>query len=386
MRILFVSNGSNWGGACVALLNLIHGLKLYGHDIAVFVPEKKGRFVDELHHCNVKCFVASHKYGNTIIPKTSNKIKYIKQYIEKYIRLILARYDFNKVINVYKPDLVHTNVGPLDIAFTICQKKGIPHVWHMREYQDLDFNMTFMPSKKSFIKKIHSAGNYNIAITKGIFDHWHLREIEDQVIYDPVISSTDMTNVELEKENIMLIVGRIEPAKGQLNLLYAWKEFVKMNPEYRLLIVGSEKADVKYTRQCVLYVKQNNLEDNVSFLGERNDVYQLMRKAKALIVASRNEGFGFITSEAMYNNCIVIGYNTAGTKEQFDNGLVDSGSEIALRFLNQSELLYNLDFVKKNDCSLMIKNARNVVAGKYTIEKSAYNVDLFYKKILNRNE
>ena len=122
------------------------------------------------------------------------------------------------------------------------------------------------------------------------------------------------------------------------------------------------------------------------FLGVRNDVHQLMRKAKALIVASRNEGFGFITSEAMYNNCIVIGYNTAGTKEQFDNGLVDTGSEIALRYLNQSELLYNLEYVKKNDCSLMIKNARKIVISNYTIEKSAYNVDLFYKKILNLNE
>lgn len=57
-----------------------------------------------------------------------------------------------------------------------------------------------------------------------------------------------------------------------------------------------------------------------------------MSKAQALIVASRFEGFGFITTEAMWNDCLVIGKNIAGTKEQFDNGVAETGHEIGLRF------------------------------------------------------
>lgn len=40
----------------------------------------------------------------------------------------------------------------------------------------------------------------------------------------------------------------------------------------------------------------------------------------ALIVPSPFEAFGLITAEAMFNKCLVIGRDTAGTKEQFDNG------------------------------------------------------------------
>ena len=45
-----------------------------------------------------------------------------------------------------------------------------------------------------------------------------------------------------------------------------------------------------------------------------------MSKALALFVPSSFEGFGFITVEAMFCGCLVIGRNTGGTKEQFDNG------------------------------------------------------------------
>ena len=40
----------------------------------------------------------------------------------------------------------------------------------------------------------------------------------------------------------------------------------------------------------------------------------------------------------MYNHCLVIGRNTAGTKEQFDNGLDQTGEEIGLRFDSDLEL------------------------------------------------
>jgi glycosyltransferase involved in cell wall biosynthesis len=38
-----------------------------------------------------------------------------------------------------------------------------------------------------------------------------------------------------------------------------------------------------------------------------------MAHATALIVSSYHEGFGFITVEAMFNGCLVIGNNKGGT-------------------------------------------------------------------------
>lgn len=39
-----------------------------------------------------------------------------------------------------------------------------------------------------------------------------------------------------------------------------------------------------------------------------------MNRATALIVPSPFEAFGLITAEAMFNKCLVIGKDTAGTK------------------------------------------------------------------------
>lgn len=63
-----------------------------------------------------------------------------------------------------------------------------------------------------------------------------------------------------------------------------------------------------------------------------------MYNAAVFVVPSRNEGFGFITAEAMFNGTIVIGKNTGGTKEQMDNGKENTKSEIAFRYINLQNL------------------------------------------------
>ncbi len=104
-----------------------------------------------------------------------------------------------------------------------------------------------------------------------------------------------------------------------------------------------------------------------------------MKTAKALIVPSFHEGFGRITAEAMFNGCLVIGRNTAGTKEQFDNGLRIAGREIGVRFTDVNSLADAIGYVSKlSDCeySEMALMAQNVVQQLYSIEK---NTELTYK-------
>ena len=110
-----------------------------------------------------------------------------------------------------------------------------------------------------------------------------------------------------------------------------------------------------------------------------------MRGALALVVPSRFEGFGFITVEAMLNGCLVIGNNTAGTKEQFDIGKRQTGSEIGLRYDNAFELQVLMNRALEEDFREMKENARRVVLQNYTIEKNAEDILCLYKKILLDN-
>ena len=121
----------------------------------------------------------------------------------------------------------------------------------------------------------------------------------------------------------------------------------------------------------------------IDFLGNRDDIYELMRGAEALVVPSRFEGFGFTTAEAMYNRCLVIGKDTAGTKEQFDNGLKMTGSEIGIRFNNVRELTDSLFMVQHADGSFedMKDKAYKVVTRMYTVERYAEQIEKYYETV-----
>lgn len=372
MRILFISNSTAKAGAPLALLHLVKGLLALGHEAAVVLPDKKGPLYKELAALGVTCW-CDHEYGLTVHPKCINPFKrHRRMKALKGINTLRAYVGY--VIDEFQPDIVHTNVGPLDLALDACRDRHIPHVWHMREYQDLDFGMEFYPSREVFEERIHLQGNFNVAITQGVYDHWKLR-ICDRVIYDGVFSAAAAAPfAEPDRKQYFLYAARIEKAKGLDKLLGAFKRFRKEHPEYQLLVAG---------RSCGLYGLRQKMRAGagVKFLGVRDDVYQLMREAAALVVPSRFEGFGFTTAEAMLNRCIVIGRDTGGTREQMDNGLRRSGREIGLRFTTTKGLAEQMAFVAEHPEALppIRDAARKVVSECYTVEQ--YKLTIFFPSI-----
>lgn len=118
-------------------------------------------------------------------------------------------------------------------------------------------------------------------------------------------------------------------------------------------------------------------------------VKTLMHKALALVVASKAEAFGRVTAEAMFAGCLVIGRNTAGTKEQFDNGLLFSQREIGLRFSSINELASLFNQIMENGVVTyfpMIKAAQDTVAHLYSEEQYVSAIYDFYKYVLHKNK
>lgn len=385
MKILYISSANIWGGGSVALYNMAYYMKCQGHEVCVFTSARKGRLIDELNNNSIKCHVSRWDYPLTVWPKTNNPLTFINRCIRLFLIYFFVRRELLEVIKQFQPNIVHTNVGPLDIALRLCRKSSIPHVWHMREYQDKDFDMHFIPLQMFFRRKIRSKGNFNLAITKDIFNYWNLRPGIDRIIYDGVFSNQLLPKqIVKEKENYILFVGRIEPAKAPYVLIRAYKEFINRlgNNSIKLKLAGTFNEDSPYYIKCANYVHENNISENVDFLGERNDVYSLMSKAICLVVPSESEGFGFITVEGMVNHCPVLGRMTGGTREQLINGLEYEGAPIAIPFNNEVELVEALQNVTTKDTGEMVKRAYDMVISHYTIEKSGEEVEKFYNDIL----
>lgn len=379
MKILYVCHMTDLSGGTKALLNLIDVVSK-DNQVYVLLPSKEGWLADQLSNRNVKIFTAryllmwySFHISGFLTKGTIKNIYYYFRYkkvTEKYVYHLLQK---------ISPDIVHCNVGPLDISLTACKQLNIPHVWHLREYQDKDFGCRMIYGKKHFFKRLHTDGNFNIAITQGVFEHFLLRPC-DKVIYDGPIDTTRLSMNE-DKQDIVLFVGNFLRAKQPDLAIRAFLLFHKSFPSYQMYLVGGWN-DFDYVNECKLLISNNHAEKFIKLLGRRTDVYELMGISRMLVVPSLFEGFGFITAEGMANNCVVIGRNTAGTKEQFDLGLNEVGSEIGYRFDTFEELVECLKKAAVENTAEMRINAKKVVLNNYTKEVHARNVMNFYNEIL----
>ena len=102
-----------------------------------------------------------------------------------------------------------------------------------------------------------------------------------------------------------------------------------------------------------------------------------------LLFQAGNEGFGFITAEAMFNGTIVIGKDTGGTKEQMDNGKALAKTEIAFRYKNLqdlTDLLFYVQNLNKDTYMAMAKKAQEVVCELY--DKGQQSKEIYISTIL----
>lgn len=388
MKILCVlSSVSPFGGSSKSFLRLARELtSVYDVEMLVCVPSMGGVCEDLRLLNNVRIELLNVRFN--VYPNfgsIEDCFLFLPKLIWHFIINTLVYLKLKRLVISYKPDIIHTNVGVVNVGYKVAKKLNIPHIYHLREYQDLDFGMKTMPSKQSFLKSLKRDGNYNICITNGIKEYFNLIEyFNSKVIYDPCFSKSSVC-FDRDKERYFLFVGRLDEKKGVYDVLEAFSIFSVKDKDYKLLLAGvpsDGNMDVLFRE-----AQRLGIETAVDFLGMRNDVFDLMRKATLIIMASVSEGFGLVTTEAMMNGCLVVGRDLAGTKEQFDNGLDFIGEEIALRYQTVEELSKMMVDVVEKGIEFyfpVIENAQKTVVNFYTIEESAKQVYNFYKEICQK--
>lgn len=388
MNIAYILNATVLsGGATKAFLNLIDGLKAYDVKPFVVVPDGNG-VTQELKRRNIPTCVTT--YRSSAYPNCHTLTEKVL-FIPRLIARIVAGRHATKTVTTFlkenKIDIVHSNTGVVRIGFDAAQKAGIPHIYHIREYVDC-IGIRYFPTKASFYKQLEKANGYTVCITKGIQKHFRLEgKKTSRVIYDGVFSPKSTMPTAANK-NYFLFVGRIQWVKGVDLLLEAYASYCKQTALPLPLHIAGSADDKVYRQELEAIVQTHSLQQHVMFLGECSNIEELMCNARALIIPSRNEGFGFCMPEAMIQGCLAIGRNTAGTKEQLDNGLRVTGEEIGLRYETTEELAALLAEVSSHPADYYrpyTERAFRVVNQLYTQESNARQVYTFYKDVLNEN-
>jgi glycosyltransferase involved in cell wall biosynthesis len=127
-------------------------------------------------------------------------------------------------------------------------------------------------------------------------------------------------------------VGRIEPRKGQLELVKAFAQVRRTHPPARLELVGPI-ADARYAAAVRAEVARRNLRRSVTLTGSVRDVVRHLRRWDLFVSMSGDEGQGMAVLEAMAIGVPVAARPVAGIVDFLVHGrtgfVIDDASAAA---------------------------------------------------------
>jgi len=169
-----------------------------------------------------------------------------------------------------------------------------------------------------------------------------------------------------EEDIIFVCVAGLRPQKNHALLLEAFAKAASLNPNIRLLLVGTGETEpvIKTT------AKNLGLSDKVKFLGLRTDVSDILNASDIFVLSSKYEGDPLCIKEAMASSLPVIATSVGGVSEIIvDNKtglLIPDGDAIAFanaieRMAKDPEMRKSMGSiashiaVEKFDVKLMVK-------------------------------
>lgn len=388
MKVLFIIDYGTVGGATHSFLEMVSALK--DKSVTPFVCTSKRDYINNyLDSIGIDNFAIGHK---TVLSPLSTsgikgKLRWIKCCLDYYISNYMSLRKLESSLNLAEIDLIHTNSARNDIGCFISKKYGIPHVMHIREFADSDFDcISFRPN---YINVFNNFTTKFISISDAVKKHWIKKGIPDKNVitiyngihYEDISVSSD--DKKCASKLHMLIAGGVVPAKGQQIAIEAIRLLPeKLRQNVTLDIAGwGIESFIKILKN---HVVDNGLTNQIHFLGSINDVHERMGRYQIGLMCSRAEGFGRVTAEYMHGRLGVIASDSGANPELIDDGvtglLFKSGdakslADCIMKFYNDRELLVKLSNAAQ-------KKARAL----YTQQKNAEAIYELYKDILNKQK
>ncbi len=130
----------------------------------------------------------------------------------------------------------------------------------------------------------------------------------------------------------LIFVGRIAPNKKQENVIRAFYQYKRLDPDSRLILVGSYTGMENYYERLVKYAGALGLKDDIVFTGhiKFNEILACYRLADAFVCMSEHEGFCVPLAEAMFFDVPIIAYDTSAIGDTLGGSgiLLDSNDPV----------------------------------------------------------
>ncbi|MEX2400240.1 MAG: glycosyltransferase family 4 protein [Rhodothermales bacterium] len=331
MRVTFLTHYPQLYGANRSLLDLIDGLRNYGVESSVLVSAE-GPLVEELVRRGTPVRVLHLGRWASRLPKGYGRMPTARRMMHRgrngfcqFRTNVAAAPAVVRQLRAWRSDIVYSNSSLLLSGAIAAGFLRLPHVWHLREFGDLDY--AFVPDfgRTAQTWLINRAEGI-VAVSEAVRRYYHLTASPRmKVVYSGIGWAADLEKLRPEPVRhpsdapyTFALVGLLHPAKGQQTAIEALHELIRAGRNVKLVLAGSGSAD--YRKRLEDLVHRLNLGAHVHFHGFTDDVYDVYRHANAVLMCSRNEAMGRVTAEAMASYRPVIGFRGAGTAELIRHG------------------------------------------------------------------
>jgi len=180
-------------------------------------------------------------------------------------------------------------------------------------------------------------------------------------------------------QNILISVGRLAKEKGYSYMIKTIQILKKKYPDLIWIVLGDGEDRRKLERE----VKTSNLQKNVFFLGNRNNVAEYLIASNVFLMPSLEEGLPLALLEAMVCGLPIVATNVGGIPEVITDGangfLVEPKNSLALA--KKIEYLLNLEQERRKKIGL---EGRKVVEEKFSLEKMERDYKNLYQQFLSK--
>jgi len=299
-------------------LDLILGLESYGI-VPHFIVPAEGSLTEILTNQGKKYEVLG---GERWI---SEKPVPIKEKINRIYSLLSFSKQISEFVRQWKINLLYTNTFVTPAGFIAARRSHIPHIWHIREFGDLDFGLHFIYSKA--ISKAFMRRSDTIICHSKVVRNYHFKPGEKHIhqIYNGVALKAQFDErlalrrqFKPDRPLTFVMMSGITPKKGQEVAIRALAELRDKDVLARLVIGGSGKTD--YLEHLSKLCSELKIEEQVQFTGFNKDPFPNYYTADCALICSENEAFSRVGLEAMSTALPLIGRNSGGTPEVIVDG------------------------------------------------------------------
>lgn len=293
MKILYVITGLGLGGAEKVVIDLADQMIALGHNVKI-----------------------AYLTGEVLVKPISLDIEVIALDLNSAKGFLSASRKYQKLVKSFCPDVIHAHMVHANIFArlnrVLCPvPKLICTAHNSNEGGKLRMIAYRLTNRLSDVNTNVSQEATEALIAKGAFSENNVITVHNGIDLRKFEKTHDSINLGKNVLNI-ISVGRFNDQKDYPNLINAFAILKKNNNgAIKLTIVG----DGELKSEIEALIRNLELEEDVTLLGRRSDIPELLSQADIFVLASKFEGFGLVVAEAMACECYVVATDSGGVAE-----------------------------------------------------------------------